>query len=177
MTSFESNAVYQQEREEKIARSSLVRTAIIWTPLFAVTAAALIYFLLGQIFGFGSGTWFLVIVLSGLSFLFGYQSIGALRDLTGGTTTLRGFVQKRWSRSDSLVMRTHYIRIEGKIFRINKLLHGDVKQGDDVTIRYYPASMLVVSLERHEHEMPDDEEDRREDPVRRTVAGGYTLED
>src|SRR5690606_13032109 len=101
---------------------------------------AFLYFLAGQLFGFGGGTWFLVVVLGILSFLFGYQSTGALRDLMGGVTTIDGIVSKRWSRSDSLVMRTHYLRVEGKIFRINPAFHGEVKQGDHVTLRYYPAS-------------------------------------
>lgn len=172
-----SNDPTKKAQEEQMARSALVRTAVIWTPLFALSGGALLYFLAGQLFDFGNGTWFLVVVLSILSFLFGYQAIGALRDLAGGTAEMRGIVTKRWSRSDSIVMRTHYIRIEGKIFRINKLLHGDVKQGDEVSIRFYPASMLVVSLERHTNQQKSPDDPKEDSPARDvTVAGGYRLD-
>lgn len=144
----EDDPAYQQKMQEARIRGGLVRSAAIWTPLFAIVGGAFVYYLLGQLFGFGNGTWFLVVVLGFLSFLMGFQSINALRDLIGGTREVEGEVTRRWARRDSFVFQSHYIRLDKKIFRIDGFFHRDIKVGDQVRLRYYPASMVVVSAER-----------------------------
>lgn len=138
----------ERARLEARIRGGLVRSAIIWTPLFVVTGGAFVYYLLGQLFGFGGGTWFLVVVLGFLSFLMGFQSINTLRDLAGGTREIEGEVTRRWARRDSLVFQSHYIRLDKKIFRIDGLYHRDINVGDRVRLRYFPASMVVLTAER-----------------------------
>lgn len=144
----EDDPSYQHSMQEARIRGGLVRSAAIWTPLFVVVGGAFLYYLAGQLLGFGGGTWFLVVVLGVLSFLMGFQSINALRDLMGGTREVEGEVTRRWARRDSLVFQSHYIRLDKKIFRIDAVFHRDIKVGDRVRLRYYPASMVVLSAER-----------------------------
>ena len=148
---FDYDPAIRRVHQERRARNSLLRNAIIWLPLFTVSFGALLYFGFDKLTGGESGTWFLLVVLSILSFLFGYQGFHALLDLIHGETTREGLVTRRWARTDSLVMRSHYIRLDGsEIFRIDNLYHGEAKAGDYVRIRYYPRSAVVIELERVE---------------------------
>jgi hypothetical protein len=155
---FDYDPLVQRAHQERRARNSLIRSAVIWLPLFAVSGGALLYFGFDKLTGGDSGTWFLLVVLSILSFLFGYQGIHALLDLIQGDTTTEGFVIRRWARTDSLVMRSHYIRLDSReIFRIDNLYHGEAKAGDYVRVRYYPRSAVVIELERVQvEELPED---------------------
>ncbi len=138
----------QLQAQRARARGSLMRTAVIWTPFFVASFGTWSYFVVGQLFGFGEG-WFLVGVLSLVTFLLGFQSLGAVRDLIRGTREVTGEVTRRWARRDSLVIKTHYVRIDhGKIIRLDGLFHSEVGRGDRVRIVYYPSSMIAVTVER-----------------------------
>ncbi len=142
---------FQDERREKIAqaRRGLWRAAVVWTPLVLAAAVGGIYFVAVQTVGGGGQGWFLPVILLVLATLFGFQSGQAIRDLRGGTHTVAGLITRHWSRIDMLVTRSHYLRIDRRhIFRIDKLQHQLVKQGDYVEIEYYPASMIAARIER-----------------------------
>lgn len=147
---------------ERRARNSLIRTALVWTPLFLLTFGALLYVLFDRIvLGGDAGTWFFVGVLILFSILFGYQAFHALLDLRGGPETIEGRVTRRWARTDSLVMRTHYIRLDNrKIFRIDRLFHDDVKVGDSVRVRAYPRSTVVIDIETLDYDLEPQEPER-----------------
>jgi hypothetical protein len=146
---WENDPVYQKAEQERRIRGSLIRSALLWTPLFLLVGGAFAFFLGDMLFGSQRGTWFLVVVLAILSFLLGYQSIHNLLDLVHGDTEMTGRITRRWSRSDSLVLRSHYIRVERKqIFRIERAYHDDVKEGDYVRVRYYPRSAVVIECEK-----------------------------
>ena len=138
---------YQLEAQRARARGSLVRTAAVWSPLFVASLGTFLYFTTGQFFDFGQG-WFLVGVLGTVTFLLGFQSVGAVRDLTRGTSEVSGQVTRRWARRDSLVIKSHYVRIDrGQIIRLDGIFHADVEQGDHVKIVFYPSSMMAVTVE------------------------------
>lgn len=154
-----SDPTMQRIEQERRARSSLVRNAVIWMPLFLIAFGALLWFAVDVFFNDGErgGTYFLLVVLSVFSFLFGYQGIHATLDLIQGDTTMEGIVTRRWSRTDSLVIKSHYIRVNrSQIFRIDNYYHGDAKAGDVVRVRYYPRSAVVIELERLEILLEDD---------------------
>lgn len=138
----------QRVRRERAVRMGILRTALIWTPFFLVTGGAFLFFLYDQVLGEERGTWFLVIVLGGFATLFGFQSLQAVFDLFGQPRERRGVVTRRWARSDSFVFRTHYVRIGGHILRGDRDLLMDVKAGDEVVVRYYPHSAVIVGLEK-----------------------------
>ncbi len=144
---------------EATARRSLWRTVLIWGPLFLVAFAAFIFFTLDEATGGNKGSWFLVGLLAVLSVLLGVHSGQSLRDLSGSPAELTGFVVRRWSRTDSLVMRSHYIRVEGSIFHIDRIKHGDVEEGDYVWVRYYPHSATVIQVEKREPPEPETDEE------------------
>ena len=150
-----SDPVMERIQQERRARNSIIRNAVIWMPLFLVSFGCLLFFAWDVFFNGGDrgGTVFLLIVLAVLSFLFGYQGIHATLDLIYGDATMEGIVTRRWSRTDSLVIKSHYIRMNTReIFRIDNLYHGDTKAGDILRIRYYPHSAVVIEIEKLEVE-------------------------
>ena len=131
------------------ARSGLIRTAVIWMPLFVLTALALLFFLFDQLSGGDRGSWFLVVVLAVMTTLFGFQGMQATMDLMGEPREKTGEVTRRWSRSDSLVMKSHYIRLDsGEILRGNVILFDGIEPGHRVNVLYYPHSAVVIDLEK-----------------------------
>jgi hypothetical protein len=149
---WEDDPVIREARSEQRARMRVLRTAMLWTPLAVVTLAALLFFTFDRIVGPDHGsTWFLVGVLSFLLFLFGFQSLQALLDLFAKPHAVEGYVTRRWSRTDSFVVRTHYIRLEPKhIFAIQRDLHGDVRPGDYLAVRFFKRSAVVISVRKVE---------------------------
>ena len=136
----------QAQIRARSVRNGILRSAILWTPFFVAASGALLFFLFDQVIDGGRGTIFLVIVLAVLSTLFGFQSVQAILDLFGEPKTLRGAVLRRWSKMDSLVMKTHYLRIEKTILRGDVDLIGGVNAGDIVEVRFYRHSAVVVGL-------------------------------
>jgi hypothetical protein len=142
----------QQAMIEHRVRRGLWMSALFWMPLFLISAGCLVYFGIDVFFDLDrGGTVFLLVVLTVLSILFGFQGFQAVLDLFGKPSVIEGFVTRRWSKSDSFVMRTHYIRLgKRNIFRIDKLLHGDMQEGDYVRIRHYRHSAVVLSVAKIE---------------------------
>lgn len=141
------------------ARSVLIRTAVIYTPLFLATLFAVLMMFFGGWYG---GPVLLVLALIAL-FLFGYQSVQSLRDLREGMTrSTRGPVTRIWSKRDMFVTRSYYINVERAIFRIPVESYWDLREeakrmradGSDedywieVSVEHYPHSGNVVALER-----------------------------
>lgn len=134
---------------EHRVRNGMIRSAVIWTPLFLVTAGGCLFSIADQVFALDKGsTWFLVVVLAVLSVLFGFQAFQALLDLRAEPAEEAGIVSRRWSRSDSLVMRSHYIRIGDHILRGDLFVLDGVKEGDEVRVRYFPHSAVLVAVEK-----------------------------
>jgi len=141
----------QRQLRERSVRNGILRSAIIWTPLFLITAGALLFFLFDMLTGGERGTWFLLVVLALFTTLFGFQSIHALLDLRGEPRETQDVVVRRWSRTDSFVMRSHYIRLASKqILRGDLDLLDGVREGDRVNVRYYPHSAVITWVERIE---------------------------
>ncbi|HCU99946.1 MAG TPA: hypothetical protein DGL25_01990, partial [Dehalococcoidia bacterium] len=105
----------------KKARRGLWRTAILWNPLFVVSAGAGLYFLILQIATSNGVGWIIPVLLFLFSVLLGFQGIQALRDLRGGTVTTAGYITRRWWRFD-LGTRSNYLRLgRSTIIRIDRV--------------------------------------------------------
>lgn len=139
-------------RQKAAARSKLLRTMIIWGPFFILALAGLLFWTTDRLFfgGDNGGTWFLVAVLAVLTLLFGFQAIQAFLDFTGQPTTETGLVTRRWARNDSIVMRTHYLRLGKKILHGDVVLLDGIREGDYVEATYYPHSAVLVWVEKRE---------------------------
>ncbi len=137
------------EREAR-ARSTVLRQAVIWTPLFLAGAGAFLFFLIDEARGGDRGSWFTVGLLGVLTLLFGYMSVQALRDLAGQPVEHEGLITRRWARTDAFLFRSHYVRVEpGIILRIDPR-HHDVTEGEYVWVRYYRGTSVAISFERRE---------------------------
>ena len=133
------------------ARRRLIRNAVIWTPLAVVSLAAFLFFAGDQLFTGGEhgATWFLVVLLAVFLFLFGFQASQALLDLLGKVEEASAEVTRRWSRTDSFVMRSHYIRLDNsKILHVDALLNAEIHEGDHLKVAYYPHSAFAVWVEK-----------------------------
>ena len=140
------------------ARAEVLRTAILYTPLFVASLIGLVLMLVG-VWDFAI---VLLIILLILSFLFGYQSIQALRDLKAEPRTTRGPVSRIWSKMDLFVTRSYYINVNRNIFRIPLPAYWDLREeakrmradGSDeeyrieVRVEHYPHSGNVTKVER-----------------------------
>ena len=130
-------------------RSRIVRSAVLWTPLFLISLGAALFYLFDTVLGSShGGTWVLVIVLSVIATLFGFQSVQSLLDLRAAPLETTGLVTRRWARNDSLVLRSHYVRIDNRILRGDSDLLANIKEGDYVEASYYPHSAVIVWIER-----------------------------
>ena len=140
------------------ARAEVVRTAVLYTPLFVLTLLGLALMV--------TGTWdfapVLFVILVVLAVLFGYQSIQSLRDLRAELRTTRGPVTRIWSKMDLIITRSYYIRVAGNIFRIPLPAYFDLREEakrlrsaglDDeylieVEVVHYPHTGTVESVAR-----------------------------
>lgn len=144
----------QKRLKERSIRMGLLRGALFWSPFFIASFGAFLFFLYDQVTGGDRGTWFLLVVLAIFSLLFGSQCLQAWFDLFGEPRHIRGEVTRRWTRNDSLVMKTHYVRIGKTILRGDAMMLADIKNGHEVEAQYYPHSGVLVSIERVPEPLP-----------------------
>ena len=137
----------QAQLRQRSVRNGILRTAIIWTPLFLVCLGLLLFFLFDVVTGGGRGTVFLLIVLALVTLLFGSQSLQSVIDLFSAPSTVEGVVTRRWAKMDSLVMRTHYVRIGKTILRGDQDLLDGVRVDDRVVVSYYRHSAVVLDVQ------------------------------
>lgn len=135
-------------QEARVRRGLWINT-IIWMPIFIIAFALLVFFVADLVLDLDKGgTVFLCVVLAILSGLFGFQGMQSVLDLAGKPKEITGWITRRWARSDSFVIKTHYIRIEKNIFRVERALHGDVEEGDYVRVRFYPHSAVIIEIQK-----------------------------
>ncbi len=148
-TNWNNDPAVQLALEDARVRRGIWISACIWMPLFLLAAGGFLFFLGDVVFDFGNGgTIFLLVVLGILAVLFGFQGFQSVLDLAGKPAEVTGWVSRRWARSDSFVMRSHYIRLDSHIFRIDRVFHADVQEGDYISVRYYPHSAVVIHVEK-----------------------------
>ncbi len=141
-----------RERQKSATRSRLLRSMILWGPLFLLSLGAFLFWTFDRAFlgGDNGGTWFLVVVLAVLTTLFGFQAIQSALDFFGHPTTQTGFVTRRWARSDSLVVRTHYVRLNKTILRGDQFILDGIREGDYIEATYYPHSAVLIWVEKQD---------------------------
>jgi len=148
--SWQDDPEIQQQMRLRSVRGRLLRSTIIWGPLFLATLAGTLFYAADILFldRENGGTWVLVTILGILAVLFGFQAIQSLLDFFDKPRVESGYVTRRWARSDSLVVRSHYMRLENKILRGDAYLLADIKEGDYVEATFYPHSAVLVWAEK-----------------------------
>ena len=147
---WQDDPAIQAEMHRQGVRGRVLRSAIIWTPICALFALLLLFYFADTLFNGGDrgGTWVLVVVLAIVTSLFGFQAMQAVLDLASEPRTKTGEVSRRWSRTDSFVMRSHYIRLEKHILRGDAYQLAGISEGDYVEVTFYPHSATLVWAEK-----------------------------
>lgn len=140
----------QAEKHRQSVHGRMVRSAILWTPIFLVCAALFLFYLFDTAFmdGDRGGTWVLVVILAIVTGLFGFQASQALLDLNDEPRKLTGEVTRRWARTDSLVMKSHYVRLDRLILRGDAFQLAGIAEGDYIEASYYPHSAVLIWAEK-----------------------------
>ncbi|MBA4181902.1 MAG: hypothetical protein C0506_15030 [Anaerolinea sp.] len=148
--SWQEDPALQAELHRQSIRGRVLRSAIIWTPIFVLFAGLFVFYLLDTLLNGGDrgGTWVLVVILGIVTSLFGFQAMQAVLDLVGEPRKRAGEVTRRWSRTDSLVMKSHYIRLDKEIMRGDAYQLAGIKEGDYVEATYYPHSAVLIWVEK-----------------------------
>lgn len=127
---------------------SVLRSALLFTPVLAVALVALA-FLTGEVAGNGaSAAPVLALVLVGsVAILLTYQVIQSLRDLFASAVETVGEVERCWSRNDFLLFRNSYVFIDRDVFRVPAEQGATLRPGDRVRVIHYPHTGAVEELE------------------------------
>lgn len=148
--SWQDDPEIQKQVRARSVRGKLLRSAVIWGPLFLITLAGTLFYTADILFmdRENGGTWVLVTIVGILAVLFGFQAVQSVLDFFEKPRTESGYVTRRWARSDSLVVRSHYMRLERKILRGDAYLLAEIKEGDYVEATFYPHSAVLVWVDK-----------------------------
>jgi len=156
--SWQDDPELQKQMRVRSVRGKILRSAILWGPLFLTALGGTVFYTADILFldRENGGTWVLVTIVGILAVLFGFQAVQAALDVFDKPRTESGYVTRRWARSDSLVVRSHYMRLERKILRGDAYLLAEIKEGDYVEATYYSHSAVLVWVDKRP-EPPRDE--------------------
>lgn len=138
------------EEAHRAARSALLRTAFVFTPLFLLSLAGMGLVIFNLVREGASGLIVTLMLLCLAASLTGYQSIQSLRDLRTSPLVSSGLIARKWSRADLFIMRSHYIYVERSVFKVTPLIYAELEEGDAVSVTHYPYTNTVVSVELEE---------------------------
>lgn len=140
--------------ERPLDRRMLVRNAVIYGPTAAVVVSLLLL-ALGALFSGNAGAVLPAIILGIVSFAVLYELIAALRDLRAEPVTTEGTADRIWKKSKLLIFgRQDYLMMERKVFEVGVLAAAELQEGQRVSIRHWPHTMRVISIERIRDEQP-----------------------
>jgi len=138
------------EEAYRAARSSLMRTALVFTPLFLLSLAGIGIIIFNLVREGLSGLIITLVLLSLAAFLTGHQSIQSLRDLRSSPTVSSGLVDRKWSRADLFILRSYYIYVGRSVFKVTPLIYSELEEGDTVSVNHYPHTNTVIAVELEE---------------------------
>jgi hypothetical protein len=138
------------EEAYRAARSSLIRVALVFTPLFLLSLAGIGIVIFNLVREGPSGLIITLLLLCLAAFLTGHQSIQSLRDLRSSPQVSSGLVDRKWSRADLFVLRSYYIYVDRSVFKVTPLIYTELEEGDTVSVNHYPHTNTVISVELEE---------------------------
>ncbi len=129
------------------AWGSVLRSALLFTPIFAVIAVTLALLVMQSMSEGASAGRVVAIVLIGIvGSLIGYQMLQSVRDLFSRLVETEGLVERRWDRSDFFIFKNTYIFVESNVFRLEPELALDVQLGDTVRVLHFPHTGTVEQI-------------------------------
>ena len=150
--SWQDDPEVQRQIRINAGRGKVFRSMLFWMPLFLATFVGTLWFGFDRIAndGDGGGTWFLVVLLTIITVLFGFQAIPAVLLHVGEAHGERGLVTRRWGKNDSRVLRAHYVRIGKRILRGDAYILDGIREGDFIEATFYPKSAVLIWAEHRE---------------------------
>ena len=138
------------EEAYRAARLSLIRVALVFTPLFLLSLAGIGIIIFSLVREGPGGLIITLVLLSLAAFLTGHQSIQSLRDLRSSPRVSSGAVERKWSRADLFVLRSYYIYVGRSVFKVSPLIYHELEEADTVSVNHYPHTNTVIAVELEE---------------------------
>jgi len=134
--------------ERPLDRRMIVRNAAIYGPT-ALVVVGLLLLALGALLGGNAGAVLPTLILGIVSFAVLYELIAALRDLRTEPVTTEGSADRIWKKSKLLIFgRQDYVLVERKVFEIGAIAATELQVGQRVSIKHWPHTMRVITVER-----------------------------
>ena len=130
------------------ARTSVLRSALLFSPFLAVSAFALAL-ISGDVINGGLDAGHIVgLALFGfVTLLLAYQVVQSVRDLFASPVETVGVVERQWSHNEFFLFRNGYIFVKNNVFRVKPEAYIDIKLGDAVRVVHSPHTSAVESVE------------------------------
>lgn len=140
--------------ERPLDRRLIVRNVLIYGPT-ALVVVSLLILSVASIFDGRAGAFLPGIILAIISFAVVFELIAALRDLRSEPTVTEGVVDRIWKKSRFLIFgRQDYVLVSRKVFEVGVLSATELKVDQHVSIRHWPYTMRVITLERSRETKP-----------------------
>jgi hypothetical protein len=130
----------------------VLRSALLYTPVSVLLLAALGLGIRDLAMEPDGGAVALVVIVSLLALLTGYQSVQALRDLVAQPMETQGVIDRKWRRTDLFFWHNHYILVSRHVFRVEPEDFVELEVDDTVSIIHYPHTETVESVTPLERE-------------------------
>lgn len=132
------------------ARRSVIRSAMIWTPVFVASAAVSVQLAIVALDD-SPGAWVSFAITALIALLSGVSAFGALRDLYAEPIETVGAIDRKWRKSDVLLFRGHYLLIGKRVFRIPRDIYDAMPDvGSPIRVEHYPHTNALISWSRVE---------------------------
>lgn len=152
------------------ARRSVMRSAVVWTPIFIASSALAVAFALIALDD-SPGAWISFAIAALVALLSGVSALGALRDLYTVPIETKGKIERKWRKSDILVFRGHYVMVRKRVFRIPRELYDAMPEaGASIAIQHFPHSNAIVAWAAVSAAEADDAGDRAAERAELTTA-------
>lgn len=130
--------------ERRRARRTVLRGALLWTPIFVVFAALAVNFLIRAVDG-NTGTWIAFAITGLVGLLAGYSALAALRDLFAEPIETEATISRKWTKSDLFVLRGHYVMVDRRVFRVRGEAYFAMPDvGGRLYVLHYPHANTLV---------------------------------
>lgn len=129
------------------ARRTIVRSALLWTPLFVLFAAVAVLQLVRALTE-GGGAWVGFALMALVALLASPLAFAALRDLRAEPIETEGTIGRKWRKADLFVIRGHYLMVGKRIFRVRKDVWSLTPGvSGRVHLRHYPHTNTLIAWE------------------------------
>ena len=129
------------------ARRTVVRSALVWVPLFVLFVALAVY-LLVRTLTVSDGAWVGFVIAGLMALLTSSQVFPALRDLRAEPIETEGMITHKGSKADTLIFRRHYATVGKRVFPVRKdvweLMPG---VSERIYLRHLPHTNTLIAWE------------------------------